>query len=127
MKQSIRKGTVLTAVILLILGAGLVLFARRGQELSAMVWAGDILFGQASVLLVWGFCLQLGNAHMFTSFTYSFHQIHRLFRNKQQKSAEMKEDYLAYRNSRRHHDDVPVFLIAGCVLLAASVLLSLLA
>ena len=125
MKRVLTRRLVITLVVLLALGTALALLVRREQSVSLPVLLADVLFSQASVVVIYGLWLQLGNMHMFTSFTYSFKSLHRLVRGSQMRGTEMKEDFLAYRKSRPHHDEAGVILIFGAVLLVISIVMSM--
>lgn len=119
------RSNVIKSAVLLAVGLGLALAARRNYPSSGWHLAADILFAQATVFLVWGLIHLLGNMHMFTSFTWGFKSFHKLIQGKQDNAKKMKDDYLAYRSSRNHHRDVPYALIGSAVLLALSILCSL--
>lgn len=110
--------------ILMLAGAILAFLARRGQSVSPMVMLADVLFSQASAVTAYGLWLQLLNVHMFTSFTYSFRNLHKLRRGTQMKSSAMKEDFLQYRESRKHHDEAAAILMIGAVLIVIAVIAS---
>lgn len=117
----------ITAAVLLALGAALSRVPRPGMSTGGAALASDVLFGQATAFLVWGLIRLLVNMKMFTSFAWGVKSLRKLFRNKAENSAEMKDGYLEYRNSRPHHGDVPALMIAAAALMAASVLVAVLA
>jgi len=121
-----RKIPVFSIVIPMIIGgaAAAGVHATNGSAINSAHLPSDILFGMASAVLFWAMVCSLGNLHMFTSFTYGFKQLHALLRGNQKNSAEMKEDYLAYRESRPVHDNTGLVFAAGAVLLALSLALS---
>lgn len=122
-----RKGLLITVAVLLLAGAGLAVTARMGRAVTWQVMAADILFSQASLILIWGMVRLLGNMRMFTSTAYSFRRFHDLLRGKLMKSSQMKDDYLRYRESRPYHPDARYLLAIGAVLMAVSVAVSFMA
>ena len=107
-----------TAAALLIAGGVLAAFARRGATGAAL--ASDVLFAQGSAFLAWGIVRTLVNLRMFTSFSWGVKSLKKLYRGRQETSAEMKDGYLKYRSSRPTHADAPLLLICAAVLLLAS-------
>lgn len=118
----------ITLTVLLVLGAAAAIWFRRGHPgVGWTVIAADILFAQASAILLWGVVLTLGNVRMFTSMTYGFKQLHRVLQNRVMKSSVMKEDYLTYRESRPVHGEARPLLIIGGAWLALALIAALLA
>ena len=120
--QRLKTAAVLTAAAL-----AFVLIRGQGTALTGAVLISDVCFALGMAYLIWGMIGLLGNLHMFTSFTYGVKSAKRLFRGERVNAREAKEDYLAYRNSRRHHDDVPFLLGVGAVLMMLSVAAAFLA
>ena len=72
-----------------------------------------------------GIAHQLANMHMFTSLTYGVKRLKMIFRNTHESADSLKDDYIEYRNSRKHHDDVSLYMLCAATLIVISVLLSL--
>ena len=103
--------------------AALVCVWIRGQgvALTGAMLISDVCFALGMAFLIWGMIGLLGNLHMFTSSTYGVKAMKRLFRGDRMNAREAKDDYLTYRSSRRHHDDVPFLLGVGAVCMMLSV------
>ena len=129
MKLSRKDRTTLSVSLAVLSAIGLVagLYVHRSDGARWIVVLADVLFTMGSVILMWGLVRQLGNLHMFTSTTYGFHRFHDLFRGKQMKGNEMKEDYLSYRESRPNHPEAKPLILIGAVVLAVSVVVSVIA
>lgn len=125
MRKNRAPGFGKTAAVLALVGLLLTWLTYRGAR--GITLAADALFCEATVFLVWGVIHRLGNARMFASLTWGFHCVHRLLRREERRSQEMKEDYLAYRASRSHYDDVAASLALAAALGGLSLLLSLIA
>lgn len=98
----------------------------RGRELTAFVWIINAVFSAGLALLLVGIAHQLTNMHMFTSLSYGVKLIKMIFRNEHKSADNLKDDYIEYRNSRKHHDDVSLYMLCAAILIAISALLSLL-
>lgn len=114
--QRFKTAAILTAVAL-----ACVWIRGHGAALAGAMLISDVCFALGMAFLIWGVICLLGNVHMFTSFTYGMKYMKRLFRGERMKAREAKEDYLTYRSSRRHHDDVPFLLGVGAVCMMLSV------
>ena len=101
----------------------------RGQAvaLTGAMLISDVCFALGMAYHICGMIGLLGNVHMFTSFTYGVKYMKRLFRGERMTAREAKEDYLTYRSTRRHHDDVPLLLGVGVVCMMLSVAAALMA
>ena len=77
-------------------------------------------------LLFVGIAHQLTNMHMFTSLSYGVKLLKMIFRNEHKSADDLKDDYIEYRDSRKHHDDVSLYMLCAAILIAISALLSLL-
>ncbi len=115
-----------TALVLLVIGAipGVYLGIRRSSP--PLTFAADLVFAQASVFLIWGLIRLLGNMRAFTSFTWGLKSLRRLIANRSMKSSHAKDEYLKYRNERPVHDDVPMLMICGGILMVLSLVLTVL-
>ena len=98
----------------------------RGRELTAFVWIINAVFSAGLALLLVGIAHQLTNMHMFTSLSYGVKLLKMIFRNEHKSADNLKDDYIEYRNSRKHHDDVSLYTLCAAILIAISALLSLL-
>lgn len=98
----------------------------RGRELTAFVWIINAVFSAGLALLLVGIAHQLTNMHMFTSLSYGVKLLKMIFRNEHKSADNLKDDYIEYRNSRKHHDDVSLYMLCAAILIAISALLSLL-
>lgn len=98
----------------------------RGREQTAFVWIINAIFSAGMVLLFVGIAHQLTNMHMFTSLSYGVKLLKMIFRNEHKSADDLKDDYIEYRDSRKHHDDVSLYMLCAAILIAISALLSLL-
>lgn len=109
-----------------VLGIGVSYVIGRGRELTAFVWIINAVFSAGLALLLVGIAHQLTNMHMFTSLSYGVKLLKMIFRNEHKSADNLKDDYIEYRNSRKHHDDVSLYTLCAAILIAISALLSLL-
>ncbi len=98
----------------------------RGREQTAFVWIINAIFSAGMALLFIGIGHQLTNMHMFTSLSYGVKLLKMIFRNEHKSADDLKDDYIEYRDSRKHHDDVSLYMLCAAILIAISALLSLL-
>lgn len=98
----------------------------RGREQTAFVWIINAIFSAGMALLLVGIAHQLTNMHMFTSLSYVVKLLKMIFRNEHKSADDLKDDYIEYRDSRKHHDDVSLYMLCAAILIAISALLSLL-
>lgn len=98
----------------------------RGREQTAFVWIINAIFSAGMALLFVGIAHQLTNMHMFTSLSYGVKLLKMIFRNEHKSADDLKDDYIEYRDSRKHHDDVSLYMLCAAILIATSALLSLL-
>lgn len=98
----------------------------RGREQTAFVWIINAIFSAGMSLLFVGIAHQLTNMHMFTSLSYGVKLLKMIFRNEHKSADDLKNDYIEYRDSRKHHDDVSLYMLCAAILIAISALLSLL-
>lgn len=98
----------------------------RGREQTAFVWIINAIFSAGMALLLVGIAYQLTNMHMFTSLSYGVKLLKMIFRNEHKSADDLKDDYIEYRDSRKHHDDVSLYMLCAAILIAISALLSLL-
>ena len=98
----------------------------RGREQTAFVWIINAIFSAGMALLLVGIAHQLTNMHMFTSLSYGVKLLKMIFRNEHKSADDLKNDYIEYRDSRKHHNDVSLYLLCAAILIAISALLSLL-
>ena len=98
----------------------------RGREQTAFVWIINAIFSAGMALLLVGIAHQLTNMHMFTSLSYGVKLLKMIFRNEHKSADDLKDDYIEYRDSRKHHDDVSLYMLCAATLIAISALLSLL-
>lgn len=98
----------------------------RGREQTAFVWIINAIFSAGMALLFVGIGHQLTNMHMFTSLSYGVKLLKMIFRNEHKSVDDLKDDYIEYRDSRKHHDDVSLYMLCAAILIAISALLSLL-
>lgn len=98
----------------------------RGREQMAFVWIINAIFSAGMALLLVGIAHQLTNMHMFTSLSYGVKLLKMIFRNEHKSADDLKDDYIEYRDSRKHHDDVSLYMLCAAILIAISALLSLL-
>lgn len=98
----------------------------RGREQTAFVWIINAIFSAGMALLLVGIAHQLTNMHMFTSLSYGVKLLKMIFRNEHKSEDDLKDDYIEYRDSRKHHDDVSLYMLCAAILIAISALLSLL-
>ena len=98
----------------------------RGREQTAFVWIINATFSAGMALLLVGIAHQLTNMHMFTSLSYGVKLLKMIFRNEHKSADDLKNDYIEYRDSRKHHDDVSLYMLCAAILIAISALLSLL-
>lgn len=98
----------------------------RGREQTAFVWIINAIFSAGMALLFVGIAHQLTNMHMFTSLSYGVKLLKMIFRNEHKSADDLKNDYIEYRDSRKHHDDVSLYMLCAAILIAISALLSLL-
>ena len=98
----------------------------RGREQTAFVWILNAIFSAGMALLFVGIAHQLTNMHMFTSLSYGVKLLKMIFRNEHKSADDLKDDYIEYRDSRKHHDDVSLYMLCAAILIAISALLSLL-
>lgn len=98
----------------------------RGREQTAFVWIINAVFSAGMALLLVGIAHQLTNMHMFTSLSYGVKLLKMIFRNEHKSADDLKDDYIEYRDSRKHHDDVSLYMLCAAILIAISALLSLL-
>ena len=116
-----------TTAILTASALAFVWIRGQGDALTGAVLISDLCFAEGMAFLIWGTIGLLGNVHMFTSFTYGMKYMKRLFRGNRTDARAAKDDYLTYRSSRRHHDDVLFLLGMGAVFMMLSVAAALLA
>ena len=98
----------------------------RGREQTAFVWIINAIFSAGMALLLVGIAHQLTNMHMFTSLSYGVKLLKMIFRNEHKSADDLKDDYIEYRDSHKHHDDVSLYMLCAAILIAISALLSLL-
>ena len=98
----------------------------RGREQTAFVCIINAIFSAGMALLLVGIAHQLTNMHMFTSLSYGVKLLKMIFRNEHKSADDLKNDYIEYRDSRKHHDDVSLYMLCAAILIAISALLSLL-
>ena len=98
----------------------------RGREQTAFVWIINAIFSAGMALLLVGIAHQLTNMHMFTSLSYGVKLLKMIFRNEHKSADDLKDDYIEYRDSSKHHDDVSLYMLCAAILIAISALLSLL-
>lgn len=98
----------------------------RGREQTAFVWIINAIFSAGMALLFVGIGHQLTNMHMFTSLSYGVKLLKMIFRNEHKSADDLKDDYIEYRDSRKHHDDVSLYMLCAAILISISALLSLL-
>lgn len=98
----------------------------RGREQTAFVWIINAVFSAGMALLLVGIAHQLTNMHMFTSLSYGVKLLKMIFRNEHKSADDLKNDYIEYRDSRKHHDDVSLYMVCAAILIVISTLLSLL-
>lgn len=98
----------------------------RGREQTAFVWIINAIFSAGMALLLVGIAHQLTNMHMFTSLSYGVKLLKMIFRNEHKSADDLKNNYIEYRDSRKHHDDVSLYMLCAAILIAISALLSLL-
>lgn len=98
----------------------------RGREQTAFVWIINAIFLAGMALLFVGIAHQLTNMHMFTSLSYGVKLLKMIFRNEHKSADDLKDDYIEYRDSRKHHDDVSLYMLCAAILIVISALLSLL-
>lgn len=98
----------------------------RGREQTAFVWIINAIFSAGMALLLVGIAHQLTNMHMFTSLSYGVKLLKMIFRNEHKTADDLKDDYIEYRDSRKHHNDVSLYMVCAAILIAISALLSLL-
>lgn len=98
----------------------------REREQTAFVWIINAVFSAGMALLLVGIAHQLTNMHMFTSLSYGVKLLKMIFRNEHKSADDLKNDYIEYRDSRKHHDDVSLYMVCAAILIAISALLSLL-
>lgn len=109
-----------------VLGIVLSYLIGRGGEQTAFVWIINAIFSAGMALLFVGIAHQLTNMHMFTSLSYGVKLLKMIFRNEHKSADDLKDDYIEYRDSRKHHDDVSLYMLCAAMLIAISALLSLL-
>ena len=109
-----------------VLGIAVSYVIGRGREQTAFVWIINAIFSAGMALLFVGIAHQLTNMHMFTSLSYGVKLLKMIFRNEHKSADDLKNDYIEYRDSRKHHDDVSLYMLCAAILIAISVLLSLL-
>jgi hypothetical protein len=98
----------------------------RGREQTAFVWIINAIFSAGMALLLVGIAHQLTNMHMFTSLSYGVKLLKMIFRNEHKTADDLKDDYIEYRDSRKHHNDVSLYMVCAAILIVISALLSLL-
>lgn len=98
----------------------------REREQTAFVWIINAVFSAGMALLLVGIAHQLTNMHMFTSLSYGVKLLKMIFRNEHKSADDLKNDYIEYRDSRKHHNDVSLYMLCAAILIAISALLSLL-
>lgn len=98
----------------------------RGREQTTFVWIINAIFSAGMALLLVGIAHQLTNMHMFTSLSYGVKLLKMIFRNEHKSADDLKDDYIEYRDSRKHHDDVSLYMLCAAILIAISALFSLL-
>lgn len=109
-----------------VLGTAVSYVIGRGREQTAFVWIINAIFSAGMALLFVGIAHQLTNMHMFTSLSYGVKLLKMIFRNEHKSADDLKDDYIEYRDSRKHHDDVSLYMLCAAILIAISALLSLL-
>ena len=109
-----------------VLGIAVSYVIGRGREQTAFVWIINAIFSAGMALLLVGIAHQLTNTHMFTSLSYGVKLLKMIFRNEHKSADDLKDDYIEYRDSRKHHDDVSLYMLCAAILIAISALLSLL-
>lgn len=98
----------------------------REREQTAFVWIINAVFSAGMALLLVGIAHQLTNMHMFTSLSYGVKLLKMIFRNEHKSADDLKNDYIEYRDSRKHHNDVSLYMVCTAILIVISALLSLL-
>ena len=109
-----------------VLGIAVSYVIGRGREQTAFVWIINAIFSAGMALLLVGIAHQLTNMHMFTSLSYGVKLLKMIFRNEHKSADDLKDDYIEYRDSRKHHDGVSLYMLCAAILIAISALLSLL-
>lgn len=96
----------------------------RGTR-GGLVLVSDGLFAEASVFFIAGMVGLLGNLRMFTSVSWGIKTFKKIFRD--EKDLPGGDDYVAYRQSRKRHEDAPVLLLIAAGLAALSLAVGLFA
>ena len=89
-----------------VLGIAVSYVIGRGREQTAFVWIINAIFSAGMALLFVGIAHQLTNMHMFTSLSYGVKLLKMIFRNEHKSADDLKDDYIEYRDSRKHHDEI---------------------
>ena len=118
------KGTGFKKSFLIIFLLGLAAGIYRGiaSQSPLFLFLSDLFFTEFLFFFVVGTVHLLGNVHAFSSASYGFRFVHRLFRNQPVPGAgEAKDDFLAYRQSRPKHPQAGYELAAAGIFLLLSV------
>lgn len=111
-----------TAVILFVVGLALSFVLKNNSGSLGLVFLSDMFFSVAMVFLIWGLIHLVGNMHVFASLIYGTKCLARMIRGKRDSSQTVKEGYLEYLKTRRHHTDIPMLMVFAAGFLILSVL-----
>lgn len=115
-----------TALILIAAGIAASFILRNNLGTSGAVFAADMLFMIAIAFLCWGLLHLIGNLDMFASLLYGVKCLRKVIRGKQDPAEQMKDEYLEYRKSRKHHGDVPLLMLCAAGFSVLSLAIALL-
>ena len=113
----------ITSLVLFVIGLALGLWQGISRQSPVLVFLSDLFFSETMVFLVFGIICVLGNVHAFTSASYSFRFIHRIFRNQRVSGEKSRDEYMKYRESRPTHPEAKGYLILAAIFLVLSLVL----
>lgn len=111
-----------TAAALFVVGVALAFVLKNNSGSTGLVFVSDAFFSIAMVFLIWGLIHMVGNMNVFASMIYGTKCLVKLIRGKQDSSQTVKEGYLEYLKTRRHHTDIVMLMLFAAGFFILSVL-----
>ncbi|MBQ9306506.1 MAG: DUF3899 domain-containing protein [Clostridia bacterium] len=123
-----EKSTRRTALFLFLIGLAIGIYQGSVNDTFARfpVFLSDLFFTECMVFLAIGVIRLLGNMHAFTSASYGFRFVHKIFRNEQKNfgdAQKAKDEYLKYREEKPQHPEAKDYMILSLIFLVLSLLM----
>ena len=109
-------------VVLFFIGLLISFLIRRNLNMAGAMFFSDLFFIIAIVFIITGLAELVSNMGLFNSMVFGGKCLYRIFRQRLGTSAELKDEYIEYANTRRKYSGVSLLLIIGLGFLGISVL-----